>query len=168
MARSLEGAAHPVVLFTARRLECVGSVLDAEDSYVYTPDSGWSHSTMYVPGVLSVAGASNVPFQAPTWAPRILLPSDEPEGVRQGIAGYAITPSYLETMGIDLVTGRGIGPEDGPDAEKVVLVNEAFVRTQLDSGDALGTSITRDAEFGDVGRAPIPTRSSGWWRTSPP
>jgi hypothetical protein len=114
-----------------------------------------------VPGVLSVAGASNVPFQAPTWAPRILLPGDEPEVVREGIAGYAITPGYLETMGIDLVTGRAFGAEDGRDAEKVVLVNEAFVRTQLDGVDALGMMITRDDEVLDVAREPIPMRIVG-------
>jgi predicted permease len=114
-----------------------------------------------VPGVLSVAGASNVPFQAPTWAPRIMLPGDEPEVVREGIAGYAITPGYLETMGIDLVTGRAFGAEDGRDAEKVVLVNEAFVRTQLDGVDALGMMITRDDEVLDVAREPIPMRIVG-------
>jgi putative ABC transport system permease protein len=114
-----------------------------------------------VPGVLSVAGASNVPFQPPTWAPRILLPGDEPEVVREGIAGYAITPGYLETMGIDLVTGRAFGAEDGRDAEKVVLVNEAFVRTQLDGGDALGMMITRDDEVLDLAREPIRMRIVG-------
>lgn len=114
-----------------------------------------------VPGVLSVAGASNVPFQAPTWAPRIMLPGDEPEVVREGIAGYAITPGYLETMGIDLVTGRAFGAEDGRDAEKVVLVNEAFVRTQMGGGNALGMMITRDDEVFDVAREPIPMRIVG-------
>ena len=114
-----------------------------------------------VPGVLSVAGTSNVPFQAPTWAPRILLPGDGPEVVREGIVGYAITPGYLETMGIDLVTGRAFGGEDGPDAERVVLVNEAFARTQLDGLDALGMTITRDYEIGDAAREPISMRIVG-------
>ena len=114
-----------------------------------------------VPGVLSVAGASNVPFQAPTWAPRILLPGDEPEVVREGIAGYAITPGYSETMGIDLVTGRAFGAEDGPNAERVVLVNEAFVRMQLGGVDALGMMIARDDEVLDLAREPIPMRIVG-------
>ena len=113
-----------------------------------------------VPGVRSVAGASGVPFQAPTWAPRILLPGDEPDVVREGIAGYAITPGYLETMGIDVVNGRSLGTEDGPDAEGVVLVNEEFVRTQLDGVEALGVIITRDAEAG-VAPRPISMRIVG-------
>lgn len=114
-----------------------------------------------VPGVLSVAGASGVPFQAPTWAPRLLLTGDEPEVVREGIAGYAITPGYLEAMGIDLVRGRAFGAEDGHDAERVALVNEAFARTQLGGVDALGMMITRDDEVGDVARGPIPMRIVG-------
>jgi putative ABC transport system permease protein len=114
-----------------------------------------------VPGVLSVAGASNVPFQTPTWAPRILLPGDEPEVVREGIVGYAITPGYVETMGIDLVMGRAFGAEDGREAERVVLVNEAFVRTQLGGADALGVMVTRDFEVGDVVRRPISMRIIG-------
>jgi putative ABC transport system permease protein len=99
-----------------------------------------------VPGVRAVAGASAMPFQAPTWAPRILVPGDGPDVAREGVAGYSITPGYLETMGIELRAGRGFGPEDGPQAEKVVLVNEAFVRTQLDGADPLGMIITRDPE----------------------
>jgi putative ABC transport system permease protein len=114
-----------------------------------------------VPGVRSVAGASGVPFQAPTWAPRILLPGDEPDVIREGIAGYAISPGYLETMGIDVVSGRGFGTEDGPDAERVVIVNEEFVRTQLGDIDPLGVIITRDAEGPGDPPGPVPMRIVG-------
>jgi putative ABC transport system permease protein len=96
-----------------------------------------------VPGVEAVAGASLLPFQAPTWAPRVLLPEDEPAVVREGIAGYVISPGYLETMGTQVLRGRALQARDGPDAEPVVLVNEAFVRTQLGGRDALGVSLRR-------------------------
>jgi predicted permease len=114
-----------------------------------------------VPGVRSVAGASAIPFQAPTWAPRILLPGDDADVTREGIAGYSITPGYLETMGIDLVTGRAFGAQDAPDAEKVALVNEAFVRTQLDGSDPLGMIITRDPEGLGAQPGAIPMRIVG-------
>jgi predicted permease len=114
-----------------------------------------------VPGVRSVAGASGLPFQAPTWAPRILLPGDGPDVTREGIAGYAITSDYLETMGIELVSGRTFGPEDGPDAEDVAIVNEAFVRTQLGGGDPLGLVITRDPEGPGAGTTPVAMRIVG-------
>jgi len=114
-----------------------------------------------VPGVRSAAGASGLPFQAPTWAPRILLPGDGPDVSREGIAGYALTPGYLETMGVELVSGRAFGQEDGPDAEAVAIVNEAFVRTQLAGGEALGLVITRDPEGPGAGTTPIAMRIVG-------
>ena len=114
-----------------------------------------------VPGVRSVAGTSAIPFQAPTWAPRILVPGDTPDVTREGIAGYSITPEYLETMGIDVLSGRAFGAQDAPDAEKVTLVNEAFVRTQLDGTDPLGVIITRDAEGLGAAPGPIPMRIVG-------
>jgi putative ABC transport system permease protein len=111
------------------------------------------------PGVTSAAGASGLPFEAPNWTPRILLPEDPPEAEREGIAGYAITPGFLRTMGIDVLRGRGLGLEDGSDAERVALVNEAFVRTQLEGRDALGMILTRDvvrlSNFGERERTPL-------------
>jgi putative ABC transport system permease protein len=100
-----------------------------------------------VPGVESVAGTTNPPFQSPYWAPRLLLPGDSPETWREGVAGYAITPGYLETVGTELVGGRGLFGTDGPDAEQVALVNETFVRTHLNGEDPLGL-IVRQVEDG--------------------
>ncbi len=94
-----------------------------------------------VPGVESVGGTTNVPFQSPSWAPRLLLPGDASDTWREGIAGYAITPDYLETMGTELLQGRGFARLDGPDAERVALVNEAFIRSQLRGEDPLGMMV---------------------------
>ena len=99
-----------------------------------------------VPGIGPVALANALPFQAPTWAPRLLLPGDEPDVVRPGIAGYVVSDGYLEALGTEVVSGRGLGPEDGPDGEPVLLVNEAFVRTQLGGSDPLGVMVTRPRE----------------------
>jgi putative ABC transport system permease protein len=99
-----------------------------------------------VPGVESVAAANVLPFQAPAWAPRLLLADDGPEVVREGIAGYAVTPGYFDTMKTEVIAGRAFESSDGSDAEPVALVNEAFVRTQLGGRDALGTLVRRAAE----------------------
>jgi predicted permease len=113
-----------------------------------------------VPGVPSVAMANALPFQAPTWAPRLLLPGDGPEVVRVGIAGYVVSGGYLETLGTDVVAGRGLGLEDGPDAEPVVLVNQAFVRSQLEGRDPLGVLVTRTRE-GLMARGEVSMRIVG-------
>ena len=94
-----------------------------------------------VPGVESVAAASNVPVQPSTWEPRLLLPGDTPETVPGKIAGYAITPGYHEIMGTELLRGRDFGRLDGPGGEPVALVNETFVRAQLGGGEAIGTIV---------------------------
>lgn len=88
-----------------------------------------------VPGVTSVGIANSLPFQSPTWAPRVLVPGDADDTWREGIAGYVITPGYLETMGTAILQGRGFEHQDGPDAEPVALVNETFVRTQMQTRD---------------------------------
>ena len=106
-----------------------------------------------VAGVESVGAASNLPFQTPSWAPRIAFPGDGPEVVRDGIAGYVVEPGYLETMGTEVVRGRGLQASDGPDAEPVALVNEAFVRTQLDGRDAIGEVVRRRVETPSRGAA---------------
>jgi len=94
-----------------------------------------------VPGVESVAGTSNPPFQSPFWAPRILLPGDTPETRREGVAGYSITPGYFETMRTKLLSGRDIERLDGPSAEFVALVNETFVRTQMNGEDPINVVV---------------------------
>lgn len=109
---------------------------------------GWDRLTeeiQAVPGVEAAAGTSNPPFQSPSWAPRLLMPWDPPELRREGIAGFVVTPEYLETIGTELVAGRYLSRADGPDSEPVVVVNRTFVRTQLDGQEPLGL-VLRQAE----------------------
>jgi putative ABC transport system permease protein len=105
-----------------------------------------------LPGVTAVAAADALPFQPPMWAPTLHLQGDAPDVVRQGIAGYVVSPGYLGTLGSRVLEGRGIEATDGPDAEPVVVVNEAFAREHLGGGEAVGALITRRAEGGG-GRA---------------
>ncbi|MEX0900301.1 MAG: ABC transporter permease [Gammaproteobacteria bacterium] len=54
---------------------------------------------------------------------------------------YAISPGYLDAMGIPLVRGRGILPTDSADAPQVVLVSESFAAQHYPGEDALGKRI---------------------------
>lgn len=94
-----------------------------------------------VPGVTSVAGTTTPPFQTPFWLVRAQLPDDARSTWREGIAGYAITPDYLDTLGTRLVAGRRLTRFDASGAERVALVNESFVRAHLQGGRPLGTSM---------------------------
>jgi predicted permease len=96
-----------------------------------------------VPGVVSVSGSSGLPFRAPTWTPRFAFPGDGADVVREGIAGYAVTPDYFSTMGIDVIDGRAFEGADAPDSEPVAVVSESFVRSYLGDTDPLGQIVRR-------------------------
>jgi predicted permease len=94
-----------------------------------------------VPGVEGIAGTTDLPFQAPSWSPVVSVPGDAPGTVREDVAGYAITPGFFATMGTRVLVGREFGRLDGPDAERVVIVNTAFVQAALRGRDPVGTTL---------------------------
>ena len=80
-----------------------------------------------VRGVAALAGTSNLPFEDPNWAPPLRLPGEAPTEAREGIAGYVVTPDYFQVLGQPLLAGRAFLPTDGPDAQRVLVVNQALV-----------------------------------------
>jgi putative ABC transport system permease protein len=103
-----------------------------------------------VAGVEAVSGATSLPFQAPSWAPRLLLDGDAPDTWREGIAGYAVTPEYFTTLGIARVSGRGFDRSDRGDTEGVAIVNQTFVHTQLGGRDPIDLVLRRSDMLGEV------------------
>ncbi len=49
-----------------------------------------------------------------------------------------VSDGYLETVGVEIVSGRWLGPDDGLPGSEVAVVNERFVELHLEGGDALG------------------------------
>ena len=103
-----------------------------------------------VAGVEAVSGATSLPFQAPSWAPRLLLDGDATDTWREGIAGYAVTPDYFATLDIARVSGRGFDRSDRSDTQGVAIVNRAFVRTQLGGRDPIDLILRRSDLFGEI------------------
>jgi hypothetical protein len=103
-----------------------------------------------VPGVEAVSGATSLPFQAPSWSPRLLLDGDAPGTWREGIAGYAVTPEYFTTLGVTRVSGRWFDRSDRGDTEGVAIVNRAFVRTQLGGLDPIDLVLRRSDLAGET------------------
>jgi putative ABC transport system permease protein len=54
------------------------------------------------------------------------------------VVGDAASPGFFAAAGMELVTGRGFGPEDGPDDVPVAVVNETFARIFLAGRDPIG------------------------------
>jgi len=104
------------------------------------------------PGVLEVGAANQMPFSGGWSAPPVSV--ETVEGVREGIRHFAaVLPTYHATMGIPIVEGRSLSPQDGPAAEPVVVVSETLARLMAPEGSPLGM------------RVRIETVGDSLWRT---
>jgi len=95
-----------------------------------------------IPGVRSVSFSSWSPLgfsydregmQIEGYVPR----RDESMEILENRAG----PNYLETVGIPLVQGRDIQETDGPDTQRIIVVNEAFVNKYWPGQNAIGRRV---------------------------
>jgi putative ABC transport system permease protein len=98
-----------------------------------------------IPGVLGVGIAKVSPLAGQTWSGRMTFEGYE-EGPDEWAGSYynLVDPGFLGMMGIRLVRGRGILPEDRLGEEKVAVVNEALARRFWPDSDPLGKTIDPD------------------------
>jgi hypothetical protein len=64
-----------------------------------------------------------------------------------------VTDGYLDALGMHLVSGRWLGPDDGLPGSEVAIVNQRFVELHLDGGDALGRRIRFVSQADDTPEA---------------
>ncbi len=98
-----------------------------------------------LPGVESVAAASHFLRQDSRPALQPFAIFGQPplrESERPTVDNKAITPDYLETVGMRLLRGRSFTEADLLGAPGVVLVNESFVRRFLPGEEPLGKHFT--------------------------
>jgi predicted permease len=65
----------------------------------------------------------------------------EPGETRPIVTSLGVSERYFETIGVDLVQGRGFTRDDGLPGAEVAIVNQRFVELHLPDGDALGRRI---------------------------
>jgi hypothetical protein len=91
------------------------------------------------PGVSGAAFAYDHPLEA-NWTDGFTLVGDTTAGVsdvREQAELRIVSPSYFETLGVDVLDGRAFGPADDVSAPGAVLINEALARA-LPPGFVLG------------------------------
>jgi predicted permease len=95
------------------------------------------------PGVRSVSAATMVPlgagghrFAATVVEGYVPQPTED-----MAIEISQVGADYFKTMGITIVTGRGIGPADRDGSAPVVVVNEAFANRFWPGQDPLGRQV---------------------------
>ena len=95
-----------------------------------------------VPGVESVALSSLIPIGGSDeiWGlyleGRYSGPQDD-----VSVLFYRVSPGYFETMGIPLLSGRGISPQDPVQERRVIVVSESFAREQFPDEDPIGKRV---------------------------
>jgi predicted permease len=98
-----------------------------------------------LPGVASVGAGQNLPLRGGGY--RAGLRIDERPDIENAATEYRIvTPGYFESLGFTLRAGRAIGGADRAEAERVVVVNEAFARRYFPGIDPIGRPIGGDVE----------------------
>ena len=97
-----------------------------------------------IPGVSGAEFTTNLPLSGNLWFedPRVQGRAAAPEGESPliGIA-YAVSPGYLESMGIEVARGRGFREWDGAESAPVALVSQEAARAFWPDEDPLGSMI---------------------------
>ena len=99
-----------------------------------------------LPGVTSVSAGTSVLLPTLPASGSLTVEGYVPpqNAVNVPVPYDAVLPGFFETLRIPLITGRTFTPSDGPDAQRVVVVNESFVRRYFPDGRALGRRVTYD------------------------
>lgn len=95
------------------------------------------------PGVENVAVAWTVPlYMYLTSRPYVVEGRPPPKPGLEPVANVnSVSPSFLETLGIRLISGRQFSATDAATAPRVILVNDSLARALFPDGDAVGHSL---------------------------
>jgi len=119
-----------------------------------------------VPGVQAASFAFTI-FNQGFWTGSAHSAEDNiPEGQSRSIRNNIVGPDFFAAMGIPLVQGRGFGPQDIANSQKVAVVSESMARTFFPTGAPVGKrfglgrpgtpndieviGVVKDAKYGDL------------------
>jgi predicted permease len=99
-----------------------------------------------VPGVIAAGGTNVLPYTRATperARARLMIRGAAAEDTRLQLplSGADVSPGYLETMGIRLVSGRLIDARDTTDSPMIVLVSEKAAKTLWPDRDPIGQEV---------------------------
>src|SRR5208337_2035730 len=104
-----------------------------------------------IPGVRAATLSSNGLFQGSESADPIAVEGYTPKsGVETHSRMDHVGPGYFSTVGIPLLRGREIGPQDGVTGPRAAVINLAFAREFFPSTDPIGKHV-RDTYPGNPG-----------------
>lgn len=96
-----------------------------------------------IPGVTVASVAQYGPMSGDNWSGPVKVPGYTPPPDSEKTCQWVWAGArYAETIGLRLVAGRDLAARDNGKANRVALVNEAFVREYLGGANALGRTFT--------------------------
>jgi hypothetical protein len=94
-----------------------------------------------IPGVQHAAVGLSLPYERSLIMGAISI-SDGKEAGQKAMADETyITPDYFAALQIPVLRGRSFTDADGPDTQRVAIVNQTFVRKYLHGADPIGRHI---------------------------
>jgi predicted permease len=98
-----------------------------------------------LPGVRGVTYSENGLFSGTESADAILVPGFPAAKPGDRVANEdSVGPDYFAVVGIPILLGRGIGPEDTATSTRVAVINEAMVKRFFQGGNPLGRQFSID------------------------
>jgi len=108
-----------------------------------------------IPGVLNSAVALSLPYET-TLNDGVTFSDGKEAGQQAGTDVVYVTPGYFDTLQIGLLVGRVFTNADGPDAQHVAVVNQAFARKFYGGTNPVGRYINKHTVIvGEVTDVPI-------------
>jgi len=117
-----------------------------------------------IPGVQNAAVGMSLPYER-TLNGGVKLSDGKEAGQQDQTDVVYVTPGYFSTLQIPLSAGRVLTEADGPNAQHVVVVNEAFARKFYGGTNPVGRYINKDTLI--VGEVADVCVSSGLYEGAP-
>jgi len=104
--------------------------------------------TRAIPGIRAVALTQRAPFTRGNPQDNVIAEGHEPKPGEPVVVSNVryVTPGYFEAMGTPILQGRAIRTTDGPDAPRVVVIDETFARRYWPNGEALGKRLMHQGD----------------------
>jgi macrolide transport system ATP-binding/permease protein len=108
-----------------------------------------------IPGVQNAAVGLSLPYES-TVNDTITLSDGKEAGYQDGCDLLYVTPGYFETLQMNLLGGRLFTAADGPNTQRVAVVNQSFARKFYGGSSPVGRYINKDVQIvGVVSDVPI-------------